>query len=254
MSVKSFISAEAHLAKLGFTVQQAQDFIKLNIAQPGSIYNAALNNGVTINMLNEISDYSTDIIREYFETAGLNSKELDNTSLLVNSDLGTLEQLVDFNEKTGILSNSELRKVVLPQVDHYDDTFKEIYPFQLNDGIYDAEELGVGNLTDTVSATKESLESLFYGSLVNMFSRLDENELKDIKDFTNSGNGNPEEFKVLLFNALNEPPSAIIRSDEELFPLVSEKAVEIIKKYWDETDDIELVGTLDYSFLGLAVA
>lgn len=253
MSVKPFISAEVHLAKLGVTVQQAQDFIKLNIAQPESIYEAALINGVTINMLNEISGYSTDIIREYFETAGLNSKELDNTSLLVNSDLVTLEYLVDFNIKTGILSNSELRKVVSPQVsDHYDFTFEEIYSFQLNDGIYDAEELGVGNLTDVVPATKESLESLFYGSLINMFSRLDKDELKEIKDFPDSGS--PEEFKVLLFNALNGPPSAIIRSDEELADLVSEEAVKIIKEYWDQTDDIELVGTLDYSFLGLAVA
>ncbi|WP_293005517.1 hypothetical protein [Nitrosomonas sp.] len=250
MSVKSFISAEAHLAKLGYSIKQANDFINANVGQAEIIFAAARENGVTTNMLNEISGHSTTVIREYFDVAGLNNKEVDYTSLLVNSDLGSLERLISFNERDGILSNSSLSDTVRSEINmplNYDFTFVEYADFELNDGKYDAEELGVGHLVN-VSATNESIESLFYGSIINIFSALDETELDQINTFPR--NDDQEEFQLLILDALSESPTLIAWSEEELVDLVTSEAVNIIDKYWESN----LVGVLDHSILGLATA
>lgn len=250
MSVKSFISAEAHLAKLGYSIKQANDFINANVGQAEIIFAAARENGVTTNMLNEISGHSTTVIREYFDAAGLNNKEVDYTSLLVNSDLGSLERLISFNERDGILSNSSLSDTVRSEINmplNYDFTFVEYADFELNDGKYDAEELGVGHLVN-VSATNESIESLFYGSIINIFSALDETELDQINTFPR--NDDQEEFQLLILDSLSESPTLIAWSEEELVDLVTSEAVNIIDKYWESN----LVGVLDHSFLGLATA
>lgn len=259
MSTKQFISAEEHLAKLGVTVQQAQDFIVENVGDPELLFNTARLNGVTSGMLSEIMNISTDIIQDYFTDADLPSIELDYTSLLINSDLGALEPLVNFNTNTGLLSNASLRETVQlllespnPQMvdnpNRYDDFFGPAYSYSLNDGIYDAEELGVGHLKD-VPATNESIESIFYGTLINLFSRLDETELNQINAF--SEDSDPEEFQMLLIESL-ESPDTVIRSDSFLGGLVVQEAEDIINKFWEPGSD--LVGVLDHSLLGIATA
>jgi len=252
MSTKQFISAEEHLAKLDVTEQQALDFILTNIDQPEKIYSAAFNNGVTNAMLSEITNFSTTVIGNYFEIAGFDSNELDQTSMLLNSDLGSLESLVDFNSNSGNLSNTSLSETVRSSLDNQnliDFFFLEIFSFQTIDGIYDAEELGVGHL-ENVPATEESLESIFYGSLINMFSELDESELNLINK--PSQNRNSEEFQMLLLDALDVSSLKGVRSDEELAQLVTAEAAKIIEAFF--TGESILVGVLDHSFLGLATA
>lgn len=252
MSTKQFISAEKHLAKLGLTVQQALNFIVANVNadQPEVIYAAARQAGVTNAMLSEITGVSTTVIHDYFKAAGRDPVELDYTSLVVNFDLGSLETLVAFNDHTGILSNTSLRETVQPLLQFpevYDSTWREAYPFQKGDGIYDAEELGVGHLND-VPATDESIESLFYGTLINIFSALDESELNQIIAFPDDGNS--EDFQVLLLEVLSETPSPVIWSDEQLADLVTKEGVDIIDEYWFSGSS--LIGVIDHSYLGLA--
>ena len=254
MSSKQFISAEEHLAKLGITVQQANDFIDANVGNPELLFSAARQNSVTNSMLNEITNIPTDIIGNYFTNAELDKNELDQTSSLINSDLGTLESLIDFNGNSGSLSNTSLSEAVKPQLNvplSYSPTFNfgQLKPFYSNDEIYDAEELGVGSLVN-VPANNESVESIFFGSLIKMFSALDESELNQINSFPN--NDNSVEYQLLLLGALNESPSVIAWSDEQLAELVVDEAVDIINNYW-ESGNI-LVGVLDHSFLGLATA
>ncbi len=251
------MSAETHLAKIPFTIQQAKDFIFSNTEKPEIIFQAAFDYGVTTEMLSEITGFSTDIVREYFASADidseLDSSLLDNTSILVNSDLGSLESLVAFNERNGILSNTALReevelKIIEPL--NYELTFDPVRPLvQPNDDIYDAEELGVAHLTN-VPATNESVESLFYGSLINLFSALDESELNQINTFPS--NGGSENFQALLLTALSETPSPVVWDDEKLADLVTNEAASIINKYG--THDNAVIGVLDLSFLGLATA
>lgn len=250
MSRKQFISAEAHLAKFDVTVQQAIDFISANLDKPEVIYFAAFENGVTNAMLSEMTQHSTKVISDYFISAGLEPEKLDYTSMLVNFDLGELETLVDFNDNVGILSNISLRDAVRPLVNTtqiYDLSFESVFPhIQLNDGIFDADELGVGHLTD-VAATSENLESLFYGSLINIFGALDEAELKQIKEFPDDGNS--EEFQMLLIEALSDKPDTVNWTDEQLVELVSSEAISVINELWSGNG---FVGTLDFSYLGLA--
>ncbi len=250
MSTKQFISAAEHLAKLGITEQQAYDFIMDNVDQPDVIYSAAFDFGVTNAMLSEITGFSTTVISNYFELANLQPQKLDYTSMLINFDLGDLETLVGFNNNTGILSNDSFRDTVRPLVDDtqiYDFSFESVIPnLQPNDGIYDASELGVGHLTD-VAATSENLESLFYGSLINIFKALDETELNQINAFPNDGNS--EDFQALLQQTLSETPETVSWTDEQLAELVSNEAVDVINELWSGN---ELVGTLDFSYLGLA--
>ncbi|PTN12944.1 hypothetical protein [Nitrosomonas aestuarii] len=50
-------------------------------------------------MLSEITNLSPNIVHEYFAAFGLDASELDETSILVNSDIGAPESFVRFNDK-----------------------------------------------------------------------------------------------------------------------------------------------------------
>jgi hypothetical protein len=106
MSRKQFISAEAHLAKFGVTVQQALDFIIANIDQPEVIYVTAREYGVTQAMLHEITDAPASVIDDYFTGAGFDPGRLDHTSILFNTDIGLLEDLVERSRYRGETSLS----------------------------------------------------------------------------------------------------------------------------------------------------
>lgn len=158
---------------------------------------------------------------------------------------------MNFNSKAGNLSNALLREATLNKLEvntDYDPFFSEIMKRDLHkDGIYDAEELGVG-LLGNIPATSENLESIFYGSLINMFSALDKSEWNQITELRNSCS--PEELHALLFTALSESPSPIAWPETEIKEMVAVEAVNIIDKYWHNS----LIGILDHSFLGLATA
>lgn len=248
------MSAETQLAKFGITIQQANDFINKNIDNPEVIYEAGITYFVTISMLNEITKYSENEIIQYFENGGVTHPTiLNNTRKLFNSDLGSLENLVDFDNKEGVLSTEALREKVQPLIGDpdffpsYDPFFGPLAPFQAWDGKYDADELGIKHLGE-IAATTANLESIFYGTLINTFTRLDKDELNQINQFPE--NGNHEEYKLLLNNAISSTPQTIAWTDAELADLVINDAARIINAY--QTSNFP--GILDGSFLGIAVA
>lgn len=247
------MSVEKHLAKFGVTVQQAKDFIKSNAQQPENIFDIAFDNGVTTEMLSELSGYSIDIVREYFDAAKLNSIKLDYTKLLINSDLNSLESLITTNVRSGLLSNTSLQELVLSKIEDpldYEAFFEPFKDFQDDDGIYDVDELGVNNLT-SIPATAESLKSIFYGSLINIYSRLDDAELNQINQFPNKESS---EYQSFLLSALNSP-STISRNDTNLSTLIMNEASNIINQYWTgldpDTGNVDYrTGIFDFSLLG----
>lgn len=249
MSVKSFIPAEPYLNSFGITIQQAQDFIDLNIQHPEIIYRTARDYGVTTEMLSEIKNVPKDVVDTYFEPVDKEGMFIDGMSIIVNSDLGALEPLVNFNNQAGILSNASLREATLNKLEikaDYDPFFtlkRDLH----EDGIYNAEELGTG-LLGNVPATGEDLESIFYGSLINMFSALDKAEWNQITELRDSNS--PEELQTLLFTALSESPSPVAWSEADLKDMVSTEAADIIHTYWHSNST--LIGILDHSMLGLA--
>lgn len=250
MSSKQFISAEEHLAKFDITAQQAKEFIFENIEQREVLFFAAFDYSVTTSMLSEITGFSSSTISDYFAPE-FGTNKLDNTSILINSDLGGLENLVAFNDNTESLSTASLRENVQPLLNNptlYDFFLQPPGDFQTNDGIYDNEELGVANLNN-VAATNESIESIFYGTLLNIFSTIDATELNQINSFPEDGN--PGDLQVLLFDALSDSPTNIVWTNEELENLVTNEAANIINEYVVTAD---VNGVLDLSFLGLSIA
>jgi hypothetical protein len=167
--------AEKRLSELGFTLSQAIDFINTNVNQPQIIFDVASEHGVNTRMLSEISGYSKDVVHEYFLNAGYDSATINtqlNTNLLVNSNLGSLESLVAFNEREGVLSNASLREVVKPTIDanyDYDGTFGPANLNQSDDGVYSSGELGVENLND-VLATQIGFIDSRNGAVVHMIN------------------------------------------------------------------------------------
>ncbi len=246
------MSAETHLRKLGVTVKQARDFINLNMDHPKVIYDAAFDNGVTISMLSEITGYPINVISGYFSSVGLVAELLNDTSILINSDnLRGFESLIAFNNNSGILSTASLREKVQPLVDddpfYYNLTFDPVFDFQDDDGTYDLEELGVKHLGD-IAATNENIESLFYGTLLNIYRTLDETELKQISEIKNIGDRH--EFKELFANSLASVPTNSIWTDETLEAIVIDEAYSLIN---DFLEDDFVVGVLDHSFLGFSI-
>ena len=245
--------AEKYLTDLGITVEQANNFINANIGDPQRIFKTASEYGVTTRMLSEISGYSRDNVQKYFVDVNPDWSKLLDKSKLVNSDLGSLEDIVAFNTREGILSNASLRAIVKPKIDsldyaNYDETFVSSFPdLQLKDSLYTSGELGVEHI-DNIEAISENIESLFYGTLINIFSTLDESEFDQIIAFPD--NGNSEDFQALLLAALKEPPIPIVWNDEQLVDKVTDAAVNTLEEYW--TGD--LFGILDHSYLGLATA
>lgn len=249
------MSAESHLAKFEITLQQAKNFIDSNINQSEIIFEAAFNYSVTIPMLSEITKYSDDEIIDYFESAGISHpSSLNNTRKLVNSDLGSLENLVNFNNSSGVLSNALLREKVQPLIGDpnyypsYDPFFGPGFPFHMWDGKYDSDELGVKHLGE-ITANIENLESLFYGTLINIFLRLDNSEHEQIKPIIE--NGSYDQNQALLLQAINSVPSTIIWNEVELADLVINDAARIINEY--QISDLPVGGILDNSILGLAM-
>jgi len=250
------MSAETHLAKFGVTVQQASDFIFSHTDHPEIIFNKAAEFAVTTEMLSEITGFSTDLISGYFEKRGFATSGLDQTSILINADLGDFDALVSFNEREGLLSNESLRGVVQEALQQssidtftYDAVFGPQYDFQDNDDIYDADELGVAGLGD-VPATTESIESLFYGSLIKQFSAIDPSELSFIFPFPLAQRASSNDFHLFVSEALSDVPLTVPWTEDELAGLVAREAAILITEL---INDNSIVGVLDHSFLGLAV-
>lgn len=257
------MSAESHLAKFGVTVPQALNFLIANVEQPETIFNVASQYAITTQMLSEITNLSPDIVSNYFAASGLDSSELDDTSILVNVDLGAFKQFVSFNKNDAayaddvnkiseVLSTESLRGFVQPLLNDpssYDSIFGPQFSFQANDGIYDVEELGA-DLGVAVPATNESIESLFYGSLISMFSAFDQSELAPIVEFP-VGDRNSEDFKTFVSEALSNVPETVPWPDDVMVKLVVNESVILINEL---AEDSSTVGVLDQSFLGLAAA
>ena len=247
-------TTEQVLTAIGVTREQARDFIFSHTEQSSVIYDAALKYGITTPMLNEITGFSSNVISEYFASFGLDTDLLNDVSILVNSDLGSLAHLVEFNNHNGVLSTASLRAEVKYLFEDapssYDEFFEPVFKYQQEaDGIYTPDELGVTHL-GTIPATDDNIQSLFFGTLINSYMALDEIELQQLTEFTIS-ESNQSTYKALLFDALSDTPATSSWSDNILAEQVVSYAADLIDEYWN---DVDVVGILALSFPGLAVA
>jgi hypothetical protein len=255
-------TAAQHLPTIGpsgVTFEEANDFIFSHLDQPQVIFDISKQYGVTVSMLAEISGHSADEVMAYFSNAALDAKELDKVSSLVNYDLGSLAHFVDFDNNAGTLSTASLQAIVREKFKvnpaDYDDFFTPLWSSHVVDHVFTPDELGVTHLGNIlhpgeVFEKNEGLESVFYGTLLNIFKAFDQTELNQIENFTHTDtNGN--EFQALLVEALSDSPSPSVWTDEELSGHVTAYAGGIIEDYWN---DPSVSGILDLSYVALAVA
>lgn len=254
-------NAAEHLPTIGpsgVTLKEAHDFIFSHLDQPQVIFDISKQYGVTVSMLAEISGHPTDEVIAYFSNAALDTKELDKVSSLINYDLGSLAHFVDFDTNTGALSTASLQAKVKPTfVDpaDYDGFFTPLWSSHVVDHVFTPDELGVTHLGSIphpgeIFEKNEGLESVFYGTLLNIFKALDQAELDQITNFSHTDT-NKNEFKALLVEALSSSPSSSTWTDKELSDHVTVYAKDIIDVYWD---DPNISGILDLSYVALAVA
>lgn len=238
------------LKHYGITREQAMDFIMANVNHPEVIYDVAWEFGITTQHLSDITGYSTDDIKNYFESSGLDTYALDEVRILFNSNLGDLNYLVDFNDLTGVLSTASLAEQVKASADSsvYQDFFESIWGYQSIDSIYSPDELGTSKVGN-VPATTESIESLFFGTLINQYIALDSLEVNQITNFELTED-NYDEYQVILHDALIDVPSTPAWTDSTLAELVYKDAINIINGY----EESAFIGKLDSTFLGFAIA
>lgn len=233
------------------TRQQALDWIFFHVDQPDIIFETAFTHGVTTAMLSDLTGYSSNIIKSYFINNGSDPELLDDVGILFNSDLGSYAHLVGSNNHSGILSTDSLRAEVKPLFENptlYEEFFAAIFDYQAADGIYSPDELGVSHL-GSIPATNSNIESIFYGTLLNIGKSLDLEEFKQITEFS-VNDTNFDQFIGIVHDALSDSPSTPI-PDDLLKDAVIEHAHSMIKEYWN---DATLIGILDHSpLLGLVL-
>ena len=121
--------------------------------------------------------------------------------------------------------------------------FTLLVGYEEADGVLTPDELGVSHLGN-VPATTDSIKSLVYGSLINLYSQLDETELSELKEFPHDEN-NRDEYRSLLIEDLKDSANY---TDDVLADLVVSETASIIEEY----RNLDTVGVLDHSILGLA--
>lgn len=262
--------AQTHLATYGVTVQQAKDFILSNTSQPAVIFSTAKQFGVTTPMLSEISGFSTDVIRGFFASFGMNTDELNGVippiipsgHKLLPDNLASLSHLIVFNANSGVLSTDALRANILP--DAYEPDYAAVFNpsnYQgASDGVFTAEELGVAHLSN-LPATRETMESLIYGTLINAFRAIDESEIFQIVSYLGSHPDPTDdtvtsEFTTLMNDVFGDPSSdPVYRDDAQLaqgvYQVTDGLIDDIMRNDFDDILITSLIGVTTVSMLEL---
>ncbi|MHB1121995.1 MAG: hypothetical protein ACYC0T_04635 [Ramlibacter sp.] len=194
----------SYLANFNVTIEQARDFVFAHLDEPTTIFTTARQYGITNEMLGEIAGYSADEVRGFFGSFSINAGELDPEPLFP-SDMLQFSSLIALNTATtGALSTASLREQVIAQTGEsaYNAAFDPNQFFGGLDGVFTASDLGITELGD-LAATAETLESLFYGSIVHLASTVDTQELAEIGNFVQANaaglaNGDPAVMTALL--------------------------------------------------------
>lgn len=106
-------------------------------------------------------------------------------SVLLPSYLDGFALVLDFNDRTGELSTESMRAKVMTHLTNPADYWDLFDPLKFKgsfDGIYTKAELGVTHLGD-LAATRENIESIFYGTYFDIVQAIDYEEIEAIRTF-----------------------------------------------------------------------
>lgn len=231
------MTTRSYLASLGVTMNQAHDFIKANLKSPATIYKVAQQYGIDSQMLADIMsiDYpgvSAKDVEAFFQGQGLDgaalhAKGVDNTShvTLVSSDFAALSHQFGFNTHTGVLSNEALRANVtrVTGMDAYLFAFAPVNFDGAEDGVFTGQELGVPGF-GSMAATWQNVESVFYGTVINLLESIDASEIQGLDEFATQNEaalaqGNPavvQQLQHMLINMFSTPAVTPVFSEAEI--------------------------------------
>lgn len=226
----------------GITAQVARDYIFSNINDPGTIFSAAKTAGLTISMLTAIvgGGVTQAEVRGFFAGRGFNADLLDGQpatgassgapSQLLSASLAPLAGLVTLNSHAGALSTASVREIVLAATGSasYLAAFNPASYGDVADGVLTGAELGLPGLAN-LAATVETLESLFYGTLVSSLKAIDLREALALASFTGDhltamAAGDPGvlgQYHALLVSICADPASSPLLSDAQVSGLVT---------------------------------
>ncbi len=256
------MTAQQHLAQFGVTVDQAREFILNNLDNLSYLLSVCQQFGVTNSMLAEIYGgvTSADVIN-YFSANGLDSSLLDSTGdvVLVPDDLTGLLNLISPNENTDGLSNATLRELVVAKVglDTYKTAFDPSSYQGADDGIFTADELGIPDLDD-MPATWLTMESLFYGTLINTLRAMDVQEATLLNQFTTLNadalaTQDPavlSQYSDMLFGFFQDPADFPLYSDDQI-QVVATSAAEAFITVVGSNSDYSIISGIAGSYTGL---
>lgn len=181
------MSTSSYLANFGVTIEQAREYVLANMHDPHAIVATARHYGITNDMLGEIAGgYSAAEVRGYLAGFHIDAAPLEAESLFP-SDMLAFSGVMGLNTETGDLSTASLRAQVIAQTGEaaYNAAFDPNHYAGGLDGVFSAADLGVSSLGD-LPATAQTLESLFYGTIVRLAGTLDMQEAMDVATFVNS--------------------------------------------------------------------
>lgn len=178
------MSAAAYLANFGVTMAQAREFIDSHMHQPQVIFETARQYGLTNDMLGEIAGgYSGDQVEQFFNSQGFSGWQLDAQPLFPE-EIALLDRIVAFDTSPGILSLTSLREQVTARTGQvaYQAAFDPNRFPGAGDGVFTTAELGTAVLGN-VAATRENIESIFYGTIIRLASTIDVEEAMQLDSF-----------------------------------------------------------------------
>lgn len=234
----------------GITLQAARDYIFSNINDPGTIFSAAKSAGLTISMLTGIVGGSVTQaqVRGFFADHGFNADLLDGQpspgaslgtpAQLLSASLAPLAGLVTLNSHPGALSMATVRDIVLAATGSasYLAAFNPANYGDVADGVLTGAELGLPGLA-SLAATVETLESLFYGTLVSSLKAIDLREALALGSFTSDhltamAAGDPAvltQYHALIVSICADPASSPLLSDAQISGLVTVAATAFVE-------------------------
>jgi hypothetical protein len=232
-------------AHFNVSMADARDFVMAHVSDPASIYNLAVQNHVTSDMLAEITGYTSTDVENFFtanhmDATALRAAPTPAPGLQLLSLEGTTipDSIVKLDTYPGVLSTESLHAAIVAQTGQaaYDMAFSAA-PYDANhDGQLSASELGTTALGASLPATEATIESIFFGTVVNALKSFDQTELTDLWAFADSHTAALEagdlatmqQMITMLFNDISTPTSAPAVSDQMVIDAVVQPVAELI--------------------------
>lgn len=250
------MSASTHLAQFNLTLQQAHDFVNANLGDLQLIFGIARQYGITTDMLGEIvGGYSGDQVSAYLTAHGLPGAELNPTPLFTDQ-LAALGGIISQDPYTGgILSVAALRERVVATTGAaaYDRAFNPDRYEGAADGVFTAAELGAASSLGTLAATSETMQSLFYGTVVRALTAIDFDESLQLSQFATQhlfdlqrGDGATlSQFATLLVSVFEDAAAHPVMADADIAEAAVGAGVALVQAVGQGQD-----GSLFQGFVG----